>query len=119
MAGGENRQGQSYLKSAEILVAGTYAWTLVSPLPQKYWYFRMVTLANTPHMFGKQVTGRPTEYRLSCLAGGENGAAQPTIFKYSQETDVWEQMELEMTARRTQAGTSLIDAEEVFSWCFE
>ena len=65
MAGGENRRGQSYLNSTEILVAGTYAWTLVSPLPQKYWYFRMVTLANTPHMFGKLVTSRPADSHVS------------------------------------------------------
>jgi len=102
VAGGENRRGEGYLSSVEILVAGTYAWTPASPLPQKYWYFRMVTLSNIPHMFG-----------------GENGAAQPTIFKYSPEIKSWELLELQMTHRRTKAGTSLIDAEKVFRWCSE
>ena len=114
MAGGENRRGEGYLSSAEILVSGTYSWTSVSPLPQKYWNFRMVTLANTPYMFGDLVTNLHT---LMCLAGGENGAAQPTIFRYSQQVDSWEQLELQMTARRTTAGTSLVEAEKVFRWC--
>ena len=116
MAGGENRRGEGYLSSVEILVAGTYAWTPASPLPQKYWYFRLVTLSNIPHMFGNLVS-RPTPSHLS--AGGENGAAQPTIFKYSPEINSWELLELQMTHRRTKAGTSLIDAEKVFRWCSE
>ena len=55
VAGGENRvSGLVKLNSAEILVAGTYAWTAVNPLPQPYWNMRMVSLNNIPYMFGQR-----------------------------------------------------------------
>ena len=43
----------NYLASAEILVAGTYAWTAVSSLPQKLWKMRMVSLHNIAYLFGQ------------------------------------------------------------------
>ena len=53
MVGGEDRVSGEYLASTEILVTGTSAWTSVSPLPQKYWNLRVVSLDNTPYMFGQ------------------------------------------------------------------
>ena len=51
VVGGETT-GSNYLDSAEILVEGTYAWTAVSSLPQKFWKMRLVSLNNIPYMFG-------------------------------------------------------------------
>ena len=52
------------------------------------------------------------------FVGGENGAAQPTIFKFDTETSSWELLLLLMSKRRTAHGISLIDAEEIFQWCW-
>ena len=78
---------------------------------------KMVSLDNIPYMFGQ---GWQLYYCLLSYVlflGGQNGADQPTIFKFNTETSNWELQELLMTWRRTKAGTSLIEAEKVFQWC--
>ena len=101
----------------EILVVGTYSWTATNPLSQPYWKMKMVSLNNIPYMFGqlRQTLLHITPYLH--LLGGENGAAQQTIFKFDTETSSWELLLLLMSKRRTAHGISLIDAEEIFQWC--
>ena len=117
VVGGENREGLGYLSSAEILVKGTYAWTSVSSLSQSYWLMKMVSLDNIPYMFGQRryIYYISSPYLL--LTGGDNGAAQPTIFKFNTDIVSWEMLSLQMRFRRKGAGASLIDAEKIFQWC--
>ena len=106
-----------YLSSAEILVAGTYAWTAVNPLPQPYWNMRLVSLNNIPYMFGQRSQTYITYLFTVLSTGGQNGADQPTIFKFNTDSSTWDQMGLQMTDRRIAFGISLIEAERVFQWC--
>ena len=96
---------------------GTYAWAATNPLAIKFWLMSLVSLDNIPYMFGQ--SWQAIRYFLTYVLflGGDNGADQPTIIKFNTESSNWEVLELQMTERRKNTATSLIDAEKVFKWC--